>query len=279
MSAMMMHADMVYAYPTWIVALALIGVAMAGAIGVELVVRRVIGTEARRQHNDVAAAMFSVIGVTFAVLLAFVVMLTFEGYASARTAAGTEAMALRDVANLAGGLAEPARGAQRRALAAYTGDVIGREWPAQALGHFDDSGTASLRALNLGAAAYRPNTPADITYHAALLAALTRLQDARALRQLAAANTVPGIVWTVMLLGGSLTVLSGSFLGAPSLRMHLMMSATLAASGALVVVLIVALSQPFRGDFRVSTVLYERVLAEITAGQHASDPAIPAVSQ
>ncbi len=277
MSAMTMRADMVYAYPTWMLAFALVGIAVAGALGVELAARRVIGTATRQRHNDVAAAMFSVIGVTFAVLLAFVVMLTFEGFANARTAAGTEASMLRDAGTLAAGLAEPARAGARRALATYAGDVIGREWPAQALGHFDDSGSVPLSALNATAAAYRPSTPADVTYHTAFLGALTRLQDARALRQLAASNTVPGIVWTVMLLGGSLTVISGSFLGAPSLRMHLTMSATLAASGALVVVLIVALSQPFRGDFRVSTVLYERVLAEMASGQSASGPAAPAV--
>ena len=279
MSAMMMRADMVYAYPTWMLAFALVGIAVAGAVAVELTARRVIGAATRQRHNDVAAAMFSVIGVTFAVLLAFVVMLTFEGYANARMAAGTEAMTLRDVANLTAGLAEPARAGVRRVLAAYTGDVIRSEWPAQALGHFDDSGSVPLQALNAAAAAYRPSTPVDVTYHAAFLGALTRLQDARALRQLAASNTVPGIVWTVMLLGGSLTVMSGSFLGAPSLRMHLMMSATLAASGALVVVLIVALSQPFRGDFRVSTVLYERVLADIAASTRSSDPAVPAVTK
>ena len=38
--------------------------------------------------------------------------------------------------------------------------------------------------------------------------------------------------------------------------MQLAMSSTLAASGALVLVLIVALSNPFRGDFRVSTAPY-----------------------
>ena len=73
----------------------------------------------------------------------------------------------------------------------------------------------------------------------------------------------------MVIVGGALTVAFGSFLGAPSLRMQLAMSALLAASGALVLILIIALSNPFRGDFRVSTAPFEHVLSlmEATAGQ------------
>jgi hypothetical protein len=43
------------------------------------------------------------------------------------------------------------------------------------------------------------------------------------------------------------------------------MSAALAISGALVLILIITLSNPFRGDFRVSTLPFDRVLAQIEA--------------
>ena len=47
--------------------------------------------------------------------------------------------------------------------------------------------------------------------------------------------------------------------------MHLVMSAALAISGVLVLILIMALGNPFRGDFRVSTYPYDQVLAQIQA--------------
>jgi hypothetical protein len=43
------------------------------------------------------------------------------------------------------------------------------------------------------------------------------------------------------------------------------MSAALAISGVLVLVLIIALCNPFRGHFRVSTYSYDQVLAQIQA--------------
>jgi hypothetical protein len=82
---------------------------------------------------------------------------------------------------------------------------------------------------------------------------------------LAAEATVPAVVWIVTIVGGALTIAFGSFLGVPSLGMHLAMSATLAVSGTLVLILIIALSNPFRGDFRVSTLPFDRVLGHIEA--------------
>ncbi len=258
-----MHLDMVYQFPIWAVSLLVVGLSISGAVIVELVARRAFPIEARRQNNDVAAAMFSVIGVTFAVLLAFVVMLTFEGFMSARVAAASEASAARDVAAASDGLAEPSRAAVLDALSAYLHDVIEREWPAQAGGHVDDFGSRPLHRLDRIAREYRPDGAGQVDDHAALLTALARLQDTRATRQLAAGARVPPIVWVVMLLGGALTVAAGSFVAAPSARMHLVMSATLAASGALVVVLVIVLSQPFRGESRVSAASFEQVLQAI----------------
>jgi hypothetical protein len=82
---------------------------------------------------------------------------------------------------------------------------------------------------------------------------------------LAAETTIPAVDPIVTIAGGALTIAFGFFLDVPSLGMHLAMSAALAISGALVLILIIALSNPFRGDFRVSTLPFDRVLAQIEA--------------
>jgi hypothetical protein len=82
---------------------------------------------------------------------------------------------------------------------------------------------------------------------------------------LAAETTIPAVDPIVTIAGGALTIAFGFFLGVPSLGMHLAVSAALAISGALVLILIIALSNPFRGDFRVPTLPLDRVLAQIEA--------------
>ena len=66
------------------------------------------------------------------------------------------------------------------------------------------------------------------------------------------------------MVGGGLTIAFGFLLGVPSLGMHLVMSAALAFP-ARVLILIIALSKPFRGDFRVSTQPYDQVLTQVQA--------------
>ena len=75
MMQFVMQPGMVYQYPLWWVALLLVGLAALGAVLFELAVHQFLSIELRRRHDDVAAAIFSVVGVTFAVLLAFVAML------------------------------------------------------------------------------------------------------------------------------------------------------------------------------------------------------------
>jgi hypothetical protein len=60
--------------------------------------------------------------------------------------------------------------------------------------------------------------------------------------------------------------------------MQVAMSAVLAASGVLVLILIIALSNPFRGDFRVSTAPFEHVLSRSRRGMAAWNYCCPPVA-
>ena len=262
---LVMHPDMVYQYPIWQIGLLLVGAAVLGAMLLELGARRLLPIELRRRHNDVAAAIFSIIGVTYAVLLAFVAMLAWEGFNQAKAASYAEATALGDVYNISAGFADPERSALRDGIIGYIRRVATVEWPEQAEGRTVDADSVYLDRLNKMALGLHPSGVADGNLHAQLLQSLARLWDARQERLLAAQTTIPGIVWFVMVVGGGLTIAFGSFLGAPSARMQVAMSAVLAVSGALVLILIIALSNPFRGDFRVSTLPFDRVLSQIQA--------------
>jgi hypothetical protein len=258
-----MNPDMVYQYPIWAVGLLLVGAAVFGAVLLELCARRLLPIELRQRHNDVAAAIFSIIGVTYAVLLAFVAMLAWEGFNKAKAASYAEAALIGNVYNLSAGFEDPEKSSIRNAVLGYARRAVNVEWPEQAEGRMVDQDSIYLNGLSEMALGLHPSDQADRDLRSLLLQAIERLWDARQERLLAAQSTIPDIVWFVVIAGGALTVAFGSFLGAPSLRMQLAMSSMLAASGALVLVLIIALSNPFRGDFRVSTAPFEHVLSRM----------------
>src|ERR1700723_705486 len=119
-----MNPDMVYQYPIWAAGLLLVGAAVFGAVLLELCARWLLPIELRRRHNDVAAAILSIIGVTYAVLLAFVAMLAWESFNKAKAASYTEAALVEDVYNLSAGYADPQKSSIRNAVLGYVQRVV-----------------------------------------------------------------------------------------------------------------------------------------------------------
>lgn len=168
-----------------------------------------------------------------------------------------------DVFQAARSLPEPTRSSFIGGLRNYATAVIGIEWPAQAEGYVVRTGDTYVAELDQLVADLGPINQANASISMWLGQALMRLRDARQERLLAAETTIPGIVWFVLIVGGAITIAFGSFLGSPSLRMHLGMCSLLAVSGVLVLVLIIALSNPFRGEFRISTAPFDYALSQI----------------
>jgi uncharacterized membrane protein YgaE (UPF0421/DUF939 family) len=56
-----------------------------------VVVQRLVPSALRQEHNDVAGFIYAVVGVAYAVLLAFVVVVVWEEYERAKDTVETEA--------------------------------------------------------------------------------------------------------------------------------------------------------------------------------------------
>ena len=104
--------------------LLLVGAAIFCTVLLELCVRRLLPIELRHRHNDVAAAILSIIGVTYAVLLAFVAMLAWESFNKAKAASYAEAALVGDVYNLSAGYADPERSSMRNDDHGLCADVL-----------------------------------------------------------------------------------------------------------------------------------------------------------
>lgn len=271
---LMMQPQTIASMPIWVAGGVISGVAIGAAGLIELLIRWLISSRLREAHAAVAASMFSVVGTTYWVLLAFVAMLAWDGYNRAGAVTDDEAPLVLVGYQLADGPGGSEMVAMQADVTAYGQHVAGTEWLAQAKGvpvKETDPGLARLAgtALHL-----RPATIADGNLQTLLRQDLTRLGSARRERLLIQHTPVPPIVRFVPLAGGGISITFSSFLGSRNLATHPTMSSCLALSGALVLLPIVALSNPFRGDFRVTSQPFERALAQMTP-RHAALPETP----
>jgi cytochrome o ubiquinol oxidase operon protein cyoD len=248
----MMDPQAIAVLPLWQLGLWLTGGAVIGATIVEGTARGLISRKVRAEHNTAASAVFTVVGTTYAVLLAFIAMLALEGYNRAQAVTGHEASLVEEVFQLLSGLSGPGPADAREDIVAYTRYVVTDDWPAEARVQSVSLQMPALQRPTQGALHTRPDDPADATRNALLLEEVTALGTARRERLIAARTSIPAIVWFVLIAGGGISVVFASLLGAPKLAMQLAMSSLLALSGAVVLLVIVALSDPFESDLAIS---------------------------
>jgi phosphotransferase system glucose/maltose/N-acetylglucosamine-specific IIC component len=97
-------------WSAWTVGLLLILVFPAIAVLAQIGIRRAWPRLAEGEHNDVAGFIIAVVGVIYAVLLAFVVIVSWEKFNSAESVVGEEAA--RATEHLPGKRGLSARGAR-----------------------------------------------------------------------------------------------------------------------------------------------------------------------
>ena len=264
-----MLANWVYDNPLWLVGAAIVcGSVAVGCLGL-LACHRLVDLELRRRHNDLAGFLIAIVGILYAVLLAFIAVTAWETYAKAGDAVDAEANAVGNMFFDTAGVPHEDALAYRKLLADYIRLVIDEEWPAQHAGRIGTEtyrkGWLVLGNLNVAVARFAPASQGEANMHTELLQDLNLIFSGRRTRQLAAESRIPEVIWWIILWGGILTVGFTYLFGSHSLAMHLTMTSGVTASLALVIVLIVAFDYPFRGEVAVDSEAYRAVLDLMTS--------------
>lgn len=252
-------------HPIWQSGAALLAAAVVGALLAQMLVQRFLPAALRREHTMLGAAIFSVIGTTYAVLLAFMATTAWEQYSAAEALARHEANMLGNIYHASYGIPDPAGAAMRADLVAYLAQVVDVEWPAQIAGHTLPAAAPPLVHLDRMVLQLKPTDTGESNAQSFLIRSLSDVATDRRERRLAAHGNIPDLVWMVLLSGGALMVGFSLMLGGPTLTLHMLMTATLVASGVLVLLLIVGLSSPFHGAVTIRPDAYAGVMAEIRA--------------
>jgi len=237
--------------PAWVLILLLIlctALAMAGPI----LIRRRVAFERLRTNNEVAGFKFATIGVLYAVLLAFVVIIVWERFHDAEKALASEAGSAATLYRLAGGLGESSAEALRDQLSVYLKSVLEDDWPAMARGRWSPKTTRVLTGLYESILKYRPADLHDADVQQDLLHEFDQLVRARRERLVMADGTVPGVIWFVLFLGAGLTISFTFLFGTENVITQSLMTGVLASLICSALVVVIAIDRPFTGTVEVS---------------------------
>ena len=231
-------------------------------VAVQATIRRLAPQIVEGEHNDVAGFLIAVVGVVYAVTLAFIVIVTWEEFRDARDVVDQEAGALRSLYRDSQSLPEPARTRMSDLVVRYGEEVAGPEWQAMA------DGGSSRAAFNLVSdmfATLGSVSTASSTQETFLADALVRLNDVaedRASRLSIAEEGTVSVLWAAIVVGGILTIGFALLFGVSNERLHYLMIGVFAAILALQVFVILVLSHPFSGDVSVGPEPFEHVIRD-----------------
>jgi hypothetical protein len=251
--------------PLWLNALVLVGVTTLFAMLGPFIVRKRVNVDQLRTNNEVAGFKFATVGVIYAVLLGFAVIVVWQKFSEAESDVALEAGAAATIYRLASGIEGEPGAALRNGITAYLEVAISDDWPAMRRGSGSLVVTHALNDVYSALLRYQPDDRRGTAVMAEVLHQLDLVTQARRARIVVAAGIVPGIVWLVLFGGALITIGFTLFFGTVNLRAQTMMTGALSAlicSGLLV---IISIDHPFAGTVKVDADPLEAVLKDFKA--------------
>jgi protein-S-isoprenylcysteine O-methyltransferase Ste14 len=224
------------------------------------VVQRLVPPERREKHNDVAGFIYAVLGVAYAVLLAFVAIAAWQDYKMAQTTAESEANELAGVYFLASRLPESERTHVQNLARTYARVVVEQEWPLMERGQTSPRADSLLRQLRLELLQFDPRTKGEQVLYEQGLTDLHNAIDARRSRLLEVREGIPNLLWVVLMLGGVITVSFTYLFGLKSNVAHALMVAALTLLICAILFTIGEFDNPFSGVVEIRPDAFREVL-------------------
>jgi Protein of unknown function (DUF4239) len=248
--------------------------AVAAAIASQGLLRRVVRDEARAELAG-RGTTFEYIFTAFSVLLAFVVLETFDQYNDARAAAESEAVAVIEQSRTADAFASEDRKELEALLACYARAVVHQEWPVMRDGAFSETVDHWVVGLRDASIEVDVKPKAEQDFFLKWLDEGDLRTEGRQIRITEATRGVPGTMWVVLVLGAVLTV--GWVLFHADPRGHALVQAVLAGAVTALaigsILLVWALDHPYSGTGSIGPSRMEHAIETMKVEQRV--PTLP----
>jgi Protein of unknown function (DUF4239) len=255
----------IYDLPNWLLCIVIVtstvALALAGLFVTRPIVKRIVGASSK--HNDLVSYFLGSMGVFYGLALGLIAVATWENYTEVDAVVTSEAAALASLYRDLDGYPEPLRPKLESLLRDYTRTVIEKEWPAHKQGIALEDGDQILDNFENQVMNFEPVREREKIVHAEVLRSLDTVLDQRRLRLQAVSTGLPAALWAVVLTGALLNGLLTYLFWIENLKLHAVSVAILACFIALLIFLTAAMDNPFRGEFSVTSDVFQTILEKV----------------
>jgi Protein of unknown function (DUF4239) len=260
--------------PIWLSGAIIVGLGTILSMLGPVLVRRCFDVKRLRANNEIAGFKFATIGVLYAVLLAFAIIVVWQKFSDADLDVVQEAGAAENLYRLSQGLSDKTGAAVRGAVANYLKMAMDDDWPAMDRGTAG-AGRAAKQALDaVYTALLSPDAQSNGTVVSEMLRQVELVTQSRRARMVAAEGAVPNVIWLALLGGAVVAIGFTFFFGSESLRSQVAMTAFLAVLIFSELLIIITIDRPFTGAVKVQPNALAEVLADIGPRLDGGSPSI-----
>ncbi|HEX4014449.1 MAG TPA: hypothetical protein VHX17_11280 [Candidatus Cybelea sp.] len=244
--------------PTGLAGVLIVGGFVGSCLVMGYLVAKFTSQDIRQTHNDRAGFILAVIGVIYAVLLAFVAIGVWERFQEADVRSYDEAGALATVYR--GSDSFPDGGHLRGMMREYVRSIVDVEWPLMRKGDDSEFSTRLPEMVEKYVRQLPVTSMSQSDVHAQMITSMeTALMD-RQTRLTVDFIGISGIMWFVLVAGAYVTVAFTYLFGFERTIMQQLMIGGLSLIIGLVLFLVLALDYPYRGGIAVQPHAFQVLL-------------------
>ncbi len=256
---------LLYTVPTSILGSIIIAGTVVFVVAGLFIVRAFVPTHKIKLHNDIAGYIFTTLGVIYAVLLAFMVVVSWQSFDNSNSNVTREANSIAALYRDMGGLSPAFRVKAQPALDSYVNSIINDEWPLLQKGQRSMVTQQKSNELWDIYYSYEPVTESQKVFFAESVSKKNMASELRRQRILDSRTGIHPILWLVLIAGGIITITFTFFFGTENFAAQIIMSSLLAALIALILFTIMNLDYPFTGDISIRADAFREILRHLSS--------------
>jgi len=225
-----------------------------------IIIRKFYPYNRCKNHNDIAGFIFSTLGVIYAVILAFTVVVTWEQFDKADDITGREANCIASLNQDTMAFPAEFRARIQGELRDYVNAIINDEWQTMERGKRSSKVHEIQESIVRSYSSFRPENETQKIFLAESVKKLNEASELRRQRVVYASTGIHPILYFILFAGSFITIGFTMLFGTENFAEHLIMTSALAAMIAFTLFTIISLDYPFTGKFSIDPDVFIKIL-------------------
>lgn len=239
-------------FPPFVLGIIIISVSVILSVLGLIIVRHFIPHHRLKLHNDVAGFLFGTLGVIYAVLLAFIVVVVWQNFDEVDSNMELEANYLTDLYTDSISFPDTLKKDLHKNFYEYAKAILNEEWDMLKKGKSSSMAKDVIERIWLLYGTYIPETKTQEIFLEESIDKLNKMCELRRQRLIDSRKGISPLLWFVLIFGGIVTISFTFFFGTENFRAQITMTILLTIIVSLILFTVLELDYPFTGGMNVS---------------------------